>query len=58
MENLLSVKDAAQVLGMKAWTIYSWVREGKLPAVKLGRTVKISPAKLRAYILERETSGP
>ena len=54
MEHLLSVKDAAQVLGLKAWTVYDWVRTGKLPAVRLGRTVKISPAKLKAFIEARE----
>lgn len=57
MERLISVQEAAALLGLRPWTIYEWCRSGRLPCVRLGRTVKLNPVSLRAFIAARER-GP
>lgn len=37
MEELLTLREAADRLGVHVTTLRSWVREGKLPAYRLGR---------------------
>jgi len=37
-ETLLNVKQVAQYLQLKESTIYSWAQDGKIPAIKIGRT--------------------
>ncbi len=37
MDNLLSVEQAAQRLGVSAWTVYRLARAGRLASICLGR---------------------
>ena len=37
-DTLLNVKQVAQYLQLKESTIYSWAQDGKIPAIKIGRT--------------------
>lgn len=37
LNGLLSIKEAANYLGISPWTAYSWVSKGLIPRVKLGR---------------------
>jgi excisionase family DNA binding protein len=51
MTKLLSVKEAADYLGVKPATIYDWRTDNKGPrAVKVGRLVKFRESDLDAYI--------
>lgn len=51
MSKLLSVKEAADYLGVKPATIYDWRTDGKGPrAVKVGRLVKFRETDLNAFI--------
>lgn len=47
---LLTYRQAAQVLGVTDRTLRTLVREGRLPAVRFGRSVRIDPADLRRFI--------
>lgn len=38
---LLTVQEAATLLKVSIRTIRKWVAEGKLPALRIGRTVRI-----------------
>jgi len=53
---LLSVQEVASRLGMNAWTIRSWVAEGKLASVKLGKSqrsaVRIPSSEVQRLFLE------
>ena len=40
-EDLMSVQDAAKILGRPRITIYRWIKADKMLAVKLGGTVFI-----------------
>lgn len=54
MTQLLTVKQAADALGLKVCTIRAWVSRRKLPRVNCGRSVRI-PAQAIADFIEQNT---
>ena len=46
----LGLKEAADAVGLSHWTLRQYVRQGKLHAIKLGRSVLIEPAELQRLI--------
>jgi excisionase family DNA binding protein len=50
MENLLSVIEAAQRLGISRHTLNCWVSKRKVPFVKLGRRTLFNPDDLERII--------
>jgi excisionase family DNA binding protein len=54
MTQLLTVKQAADALGLKVATIRAWISRHKLPRVNCGRAVRI-PAEAIAQFIERNT---
>jgi excisionase family DNA binding protein len=54
--SLLNVKQVAQYLQLKESTIYSWAQDGKIPAIKIGRTWRFRRADLDGW-LERHLKG-
>jgi len=54
MTQLLTVKQAAEALGLKVATIRAWVSRRKLPRVNCGRAVRI-PSDAIAEFIERNT---
>ncbi len=56
IEQLLSYQQAGQILGVSARTIWSLVDSGDLPVVRFGRSVRVDPADLRAFI-EKAKAG-
>jgi excisionase family DNA binding protein len=54
MTRLLTVKQAADALGLKVATIRAWLSRRKLPRVNCGRAVRI-PADAIAQFIERNT---
>ena len=47
---LISVKEAAELLGLKEQTVYLYKMLGTIPYVKIGRRVLFSPKKLEAFV--------
>jgi excisionase family DNA binding protein len=56
LPNLLSIRKAAEVLGLSPWTIRKHIQRGTLPCVRIGGRVLIEPAELERLI-ERGRSG-
>ena len=54
MTQLLTVKEAADALGLKVATIRAWLSRRKLPRVNCGRAVRI-PAEAISAFVERNT---
>jgi excisionase family DNA binding protein len=54
MDQLLTVKQAADAMGLKVATIRAWLSRRKLPRVNCGRAVRI-PAEAIAEFIERNT---
>jgi excisionase family DNA binding protein len=50
VDNLLSVTDAAQRLGISRHTLNGWVSKHKVTFVKLGRRTLFNPADLERII--------
>ena len=55
-ETLLNVKQVAEYLQLKESTIYSWAQDGKIPAIKIGRTWRFRRKDLDTW-LERHLKG-
>jgi excisionase family DNA binding protein len=54
----LSLRDAAVQLGVHYQTAYRWVRQGVLPAVKVGGSYEVTPEAIATLQLERATPSP
>jgi excisionase family DNA binding protein len=54
MTQLLTVKQAAELLGLKVATIRAWLYRRRLPCVRCGRAVRV-PADAVAQFIERNT---
>ena len=52
MENLLSVEQVAQRLGVSFWTVYRLARSGRLSSVRLGRRRLFTERDLEQLIRE------
>lgn len=48
--NLLTPEQVAGILQVHILTIYSYIREGKLDAIRLGRSYRITPRDLEQFI--------
>lgn len=58
MEKLLTLEEAAEVLGVDYKTVYRLVRAGELPAGKVGRVYRIAPGDLHAYFESTKPQRP
>jgi len=47
---LLTVLEIARALRVNPQTVRNWIRDGALPAVKLGRCVRIRRGDLETYL--------
>ncbi|HEY82261.1 MAG TPA: helix-turn-helix domain-containing protein [Dehalococcoidia bacterium] len=53
--NLLTPEQVAGVLQLHVLTIYSYIRQGKLDAIRLGRHYRIVPEDLKRFIESNRT---
>jgi excisionase family DNA binding protein len=54
---LLSVEQAAEFLGVSAYTVRQWARERRIPAIRLGRYWRFRQSSLDAWIQAHERTG-
>jgi sulfonate transport system substrate-binding protein len=50
MQNLLSTKEAATLLGVAPTTLEVWKAQRKIPFVRLGRRTLYDPSDLAAWV--------
>jgi excisionase family DNA binding protein len=50
LQELLTVQETAKILKVREFRVHDMVRTGELPAVHLGRQVRVDPAALSAFI--------
>ena len=48
--NLLTPEQVAGILQVHVLTVYSYIRRGKLEAIRLGRSYRITPQDLALFI--------
>lgn len=51
-ETLLNGGEVARILNISNSMAYKLIREGEIPAIKLGRLVRVRPCDLTAFINE------
>ena len=49
-------EEVAEITGFKIATVWQWVREKKLPAIKFGKVYRIAEDDLKTYIESRRTA--
>ena len=54
MEPLYTVQQVAEYLNLATRTIYSYIRSGKLKAMKVGREYRITQKELERFLDLRE----
>ena len=57
MDVLFNIKEAASKLKVSPFTLRSWIYEGKLAPVKLGRRVLLTERELERFIDEGKRQG-
>ena len=50
IETLLTGEDVAKILNVSRAQAYILMRKGEIPTVRIGRTVRVRPADLDAFI--------
>ena len=50
----LTAKDVANILKLNILTVYEYIRNGKLRAIKFGRTYRVEEKDLDRFIKEHE----
>lgn len=53
-KKLLSLKEAAELLGIHYTTMRQYVRKGKFPVVRIGRLLKIEARDIESYIRDNK----
>jgi excisionase family DNA binding protein len=49
-DKYLEVSEVAALLGINKFTLYDWVKAGRIPAQRIGGRVKFDPWKLAAWL--------
>lgn len=50
MEELLTAEEVARTLRVSTMTVYRLIRRGELPAFRVGRSYRVAPSALEAYL--------
>jgi len=54
----ISPREAAEYLGCHIQTCYSWIYEGRIPAARIGRSVRVDLRALEAQLEQQITNRP
>ncbi|PKM47876.1 MAG: DNA-binding protein [Firmicutes bacterium HGW-Firmicutes-8] len=50
MEQLFNIEEVAEILGVKAETVRTWLRSGKIKGTKLGKLWRVKESELQKFI--------
>jgi excisionase family DNA binding protein len=53
MEEYLSTKQIAKMLGLKTITIRRWIISGKLPAILLGKEYRVKSSDMDTFLEQK-----
>lgn len=56
--DLMTPEQVAEYLQLHKLTIYKYIREGRLPAARLGRSLRIAKADVERFLEERRAGPP
>jgi excisionase family DNA binding protein len=55
LEKYLTCEQVAERYGVKVMTVWAWIREKKLPAIRIGKGYRVKPEDLEAFEETRRT---
>lgn len=55
---LLTTREVEEILGVQKRSIYQYIYDGKLEAIKIGQAWRFRPETIEAFIAEREVKNP
>lgn len=55
MEKCFTCEDIAERYGVKVLTVWDWIRNKKLPAIKTGKMYRIRPEDVQQFEEARKT---
>jgi len=55
--NLLKVSQIAAELQVTGACVYGWIKQGKIPSVRLGKLVRIDREELNRFLARRTHDG-
>lgn len=55
-DGLMRIEEAAEYLGFAKQTLRNWVSDGRIPYVKIGRSVRFRRSELDEWVEEQDTS--
>ncbi len=55
MERRYECQEVADLYGVKLMTVWAWIREKKLPAIKINKKYVVRPEDLQAFEESRKT---
>mgnify|MGYP001158301090 CR=1 FL=1 len=59
MERLLRYEETAKRLNVKVSTLYSWVRDGRIPHIRLGpRCIRFDEVEIDRWVREKKVAEP
>lgn len=56
VKRLLTISEAAALLGVKAQTLYVWVAQNRVPHRKIGRLVRFTEEDLEEFVEQQKNS--
>lgn len=56
MDKFYSCEQVADRYGVKISTVWAWIREGKLPAIKFGGIYRVNEGDLAAFEQKNKTA--
>ena len=56
-DTLLTIAQAADITGFSTVSLYRWARIGRIPARKVGRSIRFSQIELDTWMNELKRTG-
>jgi excisionase family DNA binding protein len=54
MENLMTLREVARMLRLSRQTLYKMLKEGSIPAVKIGSQWRFEREQVRTWLMNRD----
>lgn len=56
-DKMLTIQEVMKILGISRVTLYTIIKEGKIPAYKIGHNYRILESELEKYINQNRIGG-
>ena len=50
MPKLYDIRDVAKILGVKPSTVYTWIKQGKIPHIRIGRLIRFTLEQIDGFL--------